>query len=190
MWPDSPGTRVDSVVININKKVPLLEDILQLMSEGNVYRASLDDFMCTGNNVPSSKDGVLWAAGGDDCGTAPDETDTLSDPGAGGDKLEGTDSAQDDTLHLQRRVGLFSGVALIVGTMIGSGIFVSPSGLLIRTGSVGMSFVIWIACGVLSLLGGSCQGWHKINCYIYKVGKCPAILDGIFPPDPTLKKKA
>ncbi|XP_008484283.1 b(0,+)-type amino acid transporter 1 [Diaphorina citri] len=37
--------------------------------------------------------------------------------------------------------------------MIGSGIFVSPSGLLIRTGSVGMSFVIWISCGVLSLLG-------------------------------------
>ncbi|EEB12893.1 amino acid transporter, putative [Pediculus humanus corporis] len=37
--------------------------------------------------------------------------------------------------------------------MIGSGIFVSPSGLLIRTGSVGMSFLIWVACGFLSLLG-------------------------------------
>ncbi|KAL1131952.1 hypothetical protein AAG570_011563 [Ranatra chinensis] len=37
--------------------------------------------------------------------------------------------------------------------MIGSGIFVSPSGLLERTGSVGMSLVIWISCGILSLLG-------------------------------------
>nr|CAH7754996.1 unnamed protein product [Callosobruchus chinensis] len=37
--------------------------------------------------------------------------------------------------------------------MIGSGIFVSPSGLLERTGSIGMSFVIWMACGLLSLLG-------------------------------------
>ncbi|RZF43656.1 hypothetical protein LSTR_LSTR009253 [Laodelphax striatellus] len=73
--------------------------------------------------------------------------------GPGGDQLEGPDAAPDDALHLQRRVGLFSGVALIVGTMIGSGIFVSPSGLLIRTRSVGMSFLIWIACGVLSLLG-------------------------------------
>lgn len=35
----------------------------------------------------------------------------------------------------------------------GSGIFVSPSGLLERTGSIGMSFVVWMACGLLSLLG-------------------------------------
>ncbi|XP_025833041.1 b(0,+)-type amino acid transporter 1 isoform X2 [Agrilus planipennis] len=74
--------------------------------------------------------------------------------GAGGtDQLEGSGAAENDALHLKRRVGLFSGVALIVGTMIGSGIFVSPSGLLERTGSIGMSFVIWMACGFLSLLG-------------------------------------
>ncbi|XP_040160882.1 b(0,+)-type amino acid transporter 1 isoform X3 [Anopheles arabiensis] len=69
------------------------------------------------------------------------------------DALEGPGSAQNDAIHLKRRVGLFSGVALIVGTMIGSGIFVSPSGLLVRTGSIGVSFIIWMACGLLSLLG-------------------------------------
>lgn len=31
----------------------------------------------------------------------------------------------------------------------------SPSGLLVRTGSVGISFLIWLACGLLSLLGES-----------------------------------
>ncbi|KOB74264.1 Cationic amino acid transporter [Operophtera brumata] len=71
----------------------------------------------------------------------------------GKDYLEGSSAAADDPVHLKRRVGLFSGVALIVGTMIGSGIFVSPSGLLERTGSVGISFIIWMACGLLSLLG-------------------------------------
>lgn len=34
-------------------------------------------------------------------------------------QLEGSDAAADDPVHLKRRVGLFSGVALIVGTMIG-----------------------------------------------------------------------
>ncbi|XP_014259511.1 b(0,+)-type amino acid transporter 1 [Cimex lectularius] len=122
-------------------------------------RGKLRDIFCTfsaeskptvlskldqGSNVGSED------ASGDASGEGGDEGMCA---GGGGDKLEGSDTTQGDALHLQRRVGLFSGVALIVGTMIGSGIFVSPSGLLVRTGSVGMSFVIWIACGVLSLLG-------------------------------------
>ncbi|XP_075227961.1 L-type amino acid transporter sobremesa isoform X2 [Lycorma delicatula] len=107
-----------------------------------------------GNNVPGKDGQQLWSGdsnnpSGD--GSTQDEGSEVAGPG--GDQLEGADSTQDDPLHLQRRVGLFSGVALIVGTMIGSGIFVSPSGLLVRTRSVGMSFIIWIACGVLSLFG-------------------------------------
>ncbi|XP_077982159.1 b(0,+)-type amino acid transporter 1-like isoform X2 [Glandiceps talaboti] len=57
------------------------------------------------------------------------------------------------SVSLKRQVGLFSGIALIVGTMIGSGIFVSPKGVLRQTESVGMSLIIWLACGVLSMLG-------------------------------------
>lgn len=38
---------------------------------------------------------------------------------AGTDKLERPGAIADDALHLKRRVGLLSGVALIVGTMIG-----------------------------------------------------------------------
>nr|XP_045621970.1 b(0,+)-type amino acid transporter 1-like isoform X12 [Procambarus clarkii] len=67
--------------------------------------------------------------------------------------VEGGRPAPNDAVNLERRVGLLSGVALIVGTMIGSGIFVSPKGLLERTGSVGLSLVVWAACGGLSLLG-------------------------------------
>ncbi|XP_054271459.1 b(0,+)-type amino acid transporter 1-like isoform X1 [Macrosteles quadrilineatus] len=106
----------------------------------------------SGNNVRGGKEwcGLDGDVGDTGCGGVGTEAGEGSDAG---DQLEGTDTTPDDALHLQRRVGLLSGVALIVGTMIGSGIFVSPSGLLIRTGSVGMSFVIWIACGVLSLLG-------------------------------------
>uniref|UniRef100_A0A182YJW2 b(0,+)-type amino acid transporter 1 n=1 Tax=Anopheles stephensi TaxID=30069 RepID=A0A182YJW2_ANOST len=88
-------------------------------------------------------------------GRGTSETAETDSSGTGGmrDALEGPGSTQNDIIHLKRRVGLFSGVALIVGTMIGSGIFVSPSGLLVRTGSIGVSFIIWMACGLLSLLG-------------------------------------
>ncbi|XP_015596766.1 b(0,+)-type amino acid transporter 1 isoform X1 [Cephus cinctus] len=75
------------------------------------------------------------------------------DGGGGIGGLEGTDPEENNPVHLKRRVGLVSGVALIVGTMIGSGIFVSPSGLLVRTGSIGVSFLVWTACGILSLCG-------------------------------------
>ncbi|XP_068598000.1 b(0,+)-type amino acid transporter 1-like [Brachionichthys hirsutus] len=57
---------------------------------------------------------------------------------------------------LQRDVGLFSGVSLIVGTMIGSGIFISPSSVLLYTGAVGPCLIIWAACGVLAMLGALC----------------------------------
>ncbi len=37
--------------------------------------------------------------------------------------------------------------------MIGSGIFVSPGGVLKRTGSVGVSLLVWAGCGIVSSLG-------------------------------------
>lgn len=64
------------------------------------------------------------------------------------------DQEKDKCVALKKRMGLMSGVALIVGTMIGSGIFISPKGVLMSTGSVGLSFVVWLGCGVLALMGG------------------------------------
>ena len=42
---------------------------------------------------------------------------------------------------------------VIVGCIIGSGIFVSPTGVLASTGSVNMSLVVWVASGFFSMIG-------------------------------------
>ncbi|XP_034018918.1 cystine/glutamate transporter-like [Thalassophryne amazonica] len=55
-------------------------------------------------------------------------------------------------LHLRRQIGLFSAVCFIVGSMVGSGIFIAPKGVLMNSGnSVGLSLLVWTLGGVLSL---------------------------------------
>ncbi|XP_055382611.1 b(0,+)-type amino acid transporter 1-like [Condylostylus longicornis] len=60
------------------------------------------------------------------------------------------------TVGLQRNLGLLSAVNIIIGVMIGSGIFVSPTAALKYSGSVGMCLVVWTLSGVISLVGALC----------------------------------
>lgn len=59
----------------------------------------------------------------------------------------------DQAVHLRREIGLVPAVSLIVGTVVGSGIFIAPKGVLMNSGSVGLSLLVWTLCGVLSLFG-------------------------------------
>ncbi|KAM4732074.1 cystine/glutamate transporter isoform 2-T2 [Anableps anableps] len=67
----------------------------------------------------------------------------------GGKLQEGSEKK----VELGKKVTLLRGISIIVGTIIGAGIFISPKGILKHSGSVGMSLIVWIACGVLSLFG-------------------------------------
>uniref|UniRef100_A0A3P8R703 b(0,+)-type amino acid transporter 1 n=1 Tax=Astatotilapia calliptera TaxID=8154 RepID=A0A3P8R703_ASTCA len=59
---------------------------------------------------------------------------------------------KNEGLQLKRQIGLIGGVAIVSGTMIGSGIFMSPQYVLAYVGSPGASMLIWFFSGVVALL--------------------------------------
>ncbi|XP_024143841.1 cystine/glutamate transporter [Oryzias melastigma] len=62
----------------------------------------------------------------------------------------------EDAVCLRREIGLLPAVSFIIGTVVGSGIFIAPKGVLMNSGSVGLSLLVWALCGVLSLFGALC----------------------------------
>lgn len=54
---------------------------------------------------------------------------------------------------LRRELGLWAAVAIVVGTTIGSGIFLVPKTMVNAVGSPEMVFVVWIFGGLLSMAG-------------------------------------
>ena len=59
--------------------------------------------------------------------------------------------------EFKRDIGLFGGVSIIGGIMIGSGIFYLGSYVIERSGmSLGLSLLAWLLGGIVSLMGGLC----------------------------------
>ncbi|GAA6227722.1 asc-type amino acid transporter 1-like [Lates japonicus] len=61
-----------------------------------------------------------------------------------------------DRVTLKKEIGLLSACTIIIGNIIGSGIFISPKGVLEHSGSVGLALVVWLLGGCIAALGSLC----------------------------------
>ncbi|KAJ2653991.1 hypothetical protein IWW48_006356 [Coemansia sp. RSA 1200] len=81
--------------------------------------------------------------------------------------------------ELERRLGLWSGMAIVIGTIIGSGIFSTPSLILDAVGSAGMSVVVWILGAAVSFCG--CIAYMELGTMLPRSGGEKEYLDAAYP---------
>ena len=78
-----------------------------------------------------------------------------------------TTSAEDPSGHAYlekiKTVTYLSGLSLVVGLQIGSGIFSSPALVNRNAGSVGMSLIVWVLAGCLAWTGACTFPYQNYN---------------------------
>ena len=101
--------------------------------------------------------------GNTECGDVPPTA--VLNPGNGKNRAgsagaavggESDSGSEDSRIALKPQIGLFSSSTIIIGCIVGSGIFLSPKSVLENSGSVGMSLIVWTVSGIFSLIGALC----------------------------------
>ncbi len=63
-------------------------------------------------------------------------------------------------VELKKQITLFQAISICVGYMIGSGIFVSPYGVVMNVKSVGMALAVWVFCGLFNMVRTTSEEAH------------------------------
>ena len=79
-----------------------------------------------------------------------DNTDRVSEAAGTSDK------ANDSKITLKKELNVISGTSVVIGLIIGSGIFITPNTILSHSHSFGFTMILWAAGGLVALFGGLC----------------------------------
>src|SRR5256885_5884588 len=82
----------------------------------------------------------------------------MQDAGYINDKLQITNPKTTNLAQLQRKIGLWTAVSIVAGSVIGSSIFMKPAIMASQLGSPGMLLLVWIVAGIFSLFGAMIMG--------------------------------
>lgn len=108
---------------------------------------------------------VFNDSNGDDGASVAAHTKSADVSGGGG--------GSSGDVQLRKELGLMDGVAIIVGVIVGAGIFVSPKGVLRYSGSIGQAIIVWVLSGVLSMVGALCYAelgewkWRGVSKFAF-----------------------
>lgn len=95
-----------------------------------------------------------------------------------GGSSNGGGKKEEAGVTLKKEIGLVSACGIIVGNIIGSGIFVSPKGVMENAGSVGLALVVWIITGFITAIGALC--YAELGVTIPKSGGDYSYVKDIF----------
>lgn len=111
------------------------------------------------------------------------------------------DETGEDKIKMKKHMGLMEGVAIILGIIFGSGnffyniyvaaiyghiflgIFISPKGIIEQVDSIGFSLIVWVLCGILSMIGALC--YAELGTSIPESGGDYAYISKAFGPLPS-----
>ena len=79
------------------------------------------------------------------------------------EKLEGLDMEEKKEASLERSLNLFDAIAIVAGSMIGSGIFIVSADIARQVNSSLMLLLVWIVAGVMTLIAGLCYAEYSAS---------------------------
>ena len=79
-----------------------------------------------------------------------------------------TKDGAEESKKLKKELTVLYGVGFLISDIIGSGIFLSPNGVIAKAGSYGLALIIWIASGLIATGGALC--YSELGTFVKKSG--------------------